>query len=125
MRRFFLAANLVFGLTIVALGGPADQDKPKYTISEVMQQAHKGGLLKKVQEGKANDEDVKLLVEYYKALTLNKPPAGDENAWKKQTEKMYSDAKLIADGKKDDGIAALKKDINCMNCHKMFKGQQP
>jgi len=29
------------------------QDKPKYTIKEVMEQAHKGGLLKQVLSGKA------------------------------------------------------------------------
>jgi hypothetical protein len=121
MRRLIVAVTLSLGMVIVALDCPAGQDKPKFTISEVMQQAHKGGLLKKVQEGKANDEDAKLLVDYYKALTLNKPPMGDEAAWKKQTEAMLAAAKLLADGKKDEGIAALKKEVNCAKCHKMFK----
>jgi hypothetical protein len=122
MRKLLVMASVTLGVVLVALDSPAGQDKAKYTISEVMQQAHKGGLLKKAQEGKANDEDTKLLVEYYTALTLNKPPMGDEGAWKKQTEKMVAAAKLLADGKKDEGIAALKKEINCAKCHKMFKG---
>jgi hypothetical protein len=121
MRRLFVTASFTFGMVILALDCPAGQDKAKFTISEVMQQGHKGGLLKKVQEGKANDEDAKLLLDYYQALTLNKPPMGDEAAWKKQTEAMVAAAKLVVDGKKDEGIAALKKEINCMKCHKMFK----
>jgi hypothetical protein len=123
MRKLMVVACLTLSALIVAgLDTPAAQDKPKFTISEVMQQAHKGGLLKKVQTKEANAEEGKQLVEYYVALTQNKPPMGDEKAWKKQTETMLAGAKLYAEGKKDDGAAALKKAINCGSCHKMFKG---
>jgi hypothetical protein len=124
MKTLIAAACLaVAGIVVAGPATPACQkDDPKFTISEVMQQAHKGGLLKKVQSGQANDEEAKLLVDYYKALTQNKPPKGDEAAWKKQTDKMLADAKLYAEGKKVEGAAALKKDINCMGCHQMFKG---
>jgi hypothetical protein len=123
MRNLIVVASLtVAGLIAVEMDSTAAQDKAKFTISEVMQQAHKGGLLKKVQTSKADEEEGKQLVEYYKALTLNKPPMGDEKAWKKQTEKMLEGAKLYAAGKKDEGAASLKKSVNCMNCHLMFKG---
>jgi surface antigen len=123
MRRLIVVACLTLtGTIVVGLDSPAAQDKPKFTISEVMQQAHKGGLLKKVQNSQADADEGKQLVEYYTALTQNKPPMGDEKAWKKQTETMLAGAKLYADGKKDEGAAALKKTVNCANCHKMFKG---
>jgi surface antigen len=123
MRKLSAVACLtMLGFVVAGFDSPAAQDKPKFTISEVMQQAHKGGLLKSVQEGKANDKEAKLLVEYYTALTLNTPPKGDEKAWKKQTETMLEGAKLYASGKKDEGAAALKKAINCGKCHGLFKG---
>ena len=54
-------------------------------------------------------------------MTLNDPPMGEKAAWQKQTKLMLEDAKLVASGNKADGIAALKKDIKCMDCHQMFK----
>jgi hypothetical protein len=123
MRNLIVVASLTMAVLIaVEMDSLAAQDKAKFTISEVMQQAHKGGLLKKVQSGQADAEEGKQLVEYYTALTLNKPPMGDEKAWKKQTETMLAGAKLYADGKKDEGAKALKKSIDCMKCHLMFKG---
>jgi hypothetical protein len=122
MRKLCVVACLTLaGIVLADVDSSGSQDKPKFTISEVMQQAHKGGLLKMVQEGKANADDAKLLVEYYTALTQNKPPMGDEKAWAKQTKTMLDGAKLYASGKKDEGAAALKKSINCMNCHAAFK----
>jgi len=123
MRQLIVAACMTCAmLMVIGMDSSAAQDKAKFTISEVMQQAHKGGLLKKVQNSQASEEEGKQLVDYYKALTQNKPPMGDEKAWKKQTEAMLAAAKLYADGKKDQGAADLKKIVNCAGCHKMFKG---
>ena len=49
MRRAlqFFGALAVVGIVGINLVGAADEEKPKYTIKEVMQKAHKGGLLKK------------------------------------------------------------------------------
>ena len=98
----------------------AAQDKAKFTIAEVMQKAHKSGLWKKVGEGTATAAEKKELVELYTALTLNKPPKGEEKAWKEQTEKMLTLAKECAKDDKD-APAKLLKTVNCGACHKMFK----
>jgi hypothetical protein len=124
MRKLIAVACLTAVGVIVAgtdSSSAQDKDKPKFTISEVMQQAHKGGVLKAVQSGSASDEQKKQLVEYYTALTQNAPPAGDKDAWKKQTTAMKEAAEKAAKGD-EKGVAELKKIVNCGNCHKMFKG---
>jgi hypothetical protein len=94
----------------------------KYTIKEVMGEAHKKGLLKKVYSGDASEKDAKRLLELYTELAKQKPPKGDADAFKATTKKMVEGAKLIVDGKKDEGIALLKKTVQCMECHQNFKG---
>jgi hypothetical protein len=113
-----LALLAVLALTTDSSG--AAQDKPKFTIGEVMQKAHKSGLWKKVAEGKGSDAEEKQLVEFYTALPLNKPPKGDEKDWKAKTTKMLDLAKKIEKGDKDAG-AALLKEVNCGACHKAFR----
>ncbi len=44
-----------------------DDSKPKYTIKQVMAQAHKNGMYKKVAQGKATKEEKDKLVELYTA----------------------------------------------------------
>jgi hypothetical protein len=114
-------------LALAILAGNVDlsfargKDDPKYTIKEVMQKGHKGGLLKKVTSGTASADEAKTLLEMYKALGQNTPPKGDADDWKKTTKTMADAAQLVVDGKKDDGIAALKKAVNCGVCHGKFK----
>ena len=69
-------------------------DKAKYTIKEVMQEAHKSGLVRKVAQGKAEKADKEKLVEYYTSLPQNKPPKGDAKEWKDQTEAMLAAANM-------------------------------
>ena len=58
MRKFLIACVIVaFAGAIVALTGTAQESKAKYTTKEVMQKAHKGGLMKKVSEGKATADE--------------------------------------------------------------------
>lgn len=99
----------------------ADDDKPKYTIKEVMKNAHKSGLYKKVAEGKADKEEKEKLVALYEALAKNKPPKGDEKEWKKQTEDMLKAAKACCKDEKDAG-PKLAKLVSCKTCHAAFKG---
>ncbi|MER3416449.1 MAG: hypothetical protein C4297_09595 [Gemmataceae bacterium] len=100
------------------------QDKPKYTIKEVMEQAHKGGLLKQVLSGKAAKEDRDNLLEYYRALAANKPPRGDLKSWKQKTEALVNAAEaLTMDAADKKALAALKKASNCMACHNVHRGE--
>ena len=112
--RKFLVACLVVALGWVASTGA--QEAAKYSIKDVMQKAHKGGLMKKVADGKATAEEKKQLVEYYEALAANKPPKGDEASWKEKTAELLAAAKDAAAGNLDK-----LKAINCGACHKAHK----
>ncbi|MCI0681586.1 MAG: hypothetical protein L0Y71_05750 [Gemmataceae bacterium] len=96
-------------------------EKAKHTIPEVMAKAMKGGLCKKVATGKASDDEKKELVELFTSLTKNKPPMGDEKAWKKRTTALLEAAKKAAAGDAA-GPKALGKLANCAACHKEHKG---
>jgi hypothetical protein len=115
MLRFgFLALGLGllagWGLVVEA----ADDAKPKHTISEVMIEAHKKGLLTKVVSGKASDAEKKQLCELYESLAANKPPKGSAVEWKSKTDA------IVAACKKGDP-KALKAAVNCGVCHKAHR----
>ena len=120
MLRVSLAA-LVVGL-FAGLGtfSAAQDDKPKFSVSEVMQMAHEGGLLKKVVDGKPTKADKADLLEMYVALSKNKPPQGDAKSWKDKTTVIVDAAKGVAKDEKG-AQAKLKKAVDCMACHKVHK----
>lgn len=98
------------------------KEKPKYEIGEVMQKALKGGLAKKVAEGKATAAEKKQLVDYFVALHANTPPRGEASRWDKVTASLLDVAKAAEKGDAKAG-KSLAKLINCTNCHKEFKGK--
>ncbi|MBI2823221.1 MAG: hypothetical protein HYX69_00865 [Planctomycetia bacterium] len=98
----------------------AAEDKPKYTIKQVMKEAHKDGLMKKVAEGKGTKADAEKLLELYQALAANKPPKGDAADWRTKTEALVAAAKEAVAAKPDFG-KALTKAANCADCHKAHK----
>lgn len=105
------------GLTLV---GAADE-KPKYTIKDVMKKAMKGGLCKKCASGMASDDEKKELVEMFEAMAKGKPPQGEEESWKKKTKALVDAAKLVAKG--DEGAGKkLGGAANCKSCHDIHKG---
>jgi hypothetical protein len=122
MRKILVAGVVIaFGWVAFSLATGAEDAKPKHTIKEVMKAVHKSGLMKKVAEGKATDEEEKALIENYEALAANKPPKGDEASWKEKTTALLAAAKDAAAGKEGAG-AALMKAYNCMACHSAHKG---
>ena len=123
MIRWMIGCLMLAAL--VAVGGAiaVSQEKDgEVPIKEVMKKAHTGkpSLLAKVQSGKASDEEKKMLLELYTALSKNKPPKGDEDAFKKRTEAMVEAAQAAVDGKKEAG-KLLKKAVNCKECHMNHK----
>jgi hypothetical protein len=97
-----------------------EDDKPKYTIKQVMEKAHKNKLLNKVAAGEGTKEDAQQLLELYQALGKNQPPKGEAEGWKKKTVAIAEAAKEVVDGKPGAG-AKLTKAANCANCHKEHK----
>jgi hypothetical protein len=122
--KYFGMAVLTLGL-IAGLGmfRAADEAKPKYTIEEVMEKAHKGksSLLKQVMTGKASDEQKKQLVEYYEELAKNKPEKGSAEDWKKRTTALVKASKEVAGGN-ESAKPQLGKAANCKACHEAHKG---
>lgn len=119
----FVAAGVVAALAFVLAltENHAGEKKAKYTTKEVMAEAHKGGLMKKVADLKADDEEKKKLVELYTALSQNDPPKEESKKdWKQQTGDMLKAAQLAADGD-EKAAKSLLKLVNCQNCHKKFK----
>jgi hypothetical protein len=120
MRKFLVALVIVaFGWVVISVTGTA-QEKPKYTTKEVMQKAHKGGLMKKVAEGKASADEKKQLVEFYEALDANKPKKGDEAEWKVKTTAILAAARAAAEGQQD-AAKKLSDTVKCMDCHQAHK----
>jgi hypothetical protein len=111
----------VFGWAMIDVHTKA-QEKAKHSIKDVMQKAHKGGLMKKVAEGKATDAEKKELVEFYEALAANKPPKGDDASWKTKTAVLIAAAKAVAEGKEGAGKTLLDS-VKCMDCHSAHKGK--
>ena len=95
-------------------------EKPKYTIKQVMQQAHRKGLLKEVLSGSADEGKKKELLAMYVALSQNKPPSGSAEDWKKRTGAIVAAAKAVAAGK-DEATKRLAKATNCKACHDEHK----
>jgi hypothetical protein len=120
MGKRLVSTALALVAVFIGLSLVEAQDKPKYTIKEVMKDAHKSGLYKKVGEGKATKEEKEKLVELYTSLTQNKPPKGDLEEWKKQTEAMLAAAKGSLKDDKDDQ-AKLLMIVKCAECHGKFK----
>lgn len=115
MRR--VLTTVALSLSILALGAStllraADDDK-KMTIKDVMK-LHKDKLHEKFQKGEASKEEKQKLLEGYEALLKNKPPKGEEKAWKEKAEALVKAVKA-------DDKDAYKTAVNCQKCHSAHK----
>lgn len=106
-----VAASLAAGGTLPLLR--AADEKPKYTIKEVMK-FHKEKLHEKYQKGEASKDDRQKLLDGYESMLKLKPPRGDEQAWKEKCEALIKAVKA-------DDKNAYKKAVNCAACHKDHK----
>lgn len=112
-----LTALLTLGLLGLSLQSYGqEKEKPKYTIKEVMNRAHKGGLVKKVVDGKANKQEKDELLALYVALNQNKPPKGDPKKWDEMTMAIVNATKDFLAGK-EGAKQELIKAVRCAQCH--------
>ncbi len=114
--RVLVPAFLIVGVLMGAASAPEVK-----SIKEVMA-LHKGkdSTLAKVNEGKGTADDIKNLVDAYKALVGFKAPMGDEKSWKEKTEALLAAANEVAD-KKAGGVDNLKKASDCKACHSVHR----
>jgi len=122
VKYLFLAA-----LTVSLVGVSSAEEKKEekkdgpQAIKAIMKKFHsapKGEdpICKMFLTGKASDDNIKLIIVAYEDLGKNKPPKGEEEAWKKKTAALLSAAKDLA-AKKDGAMDAYKTAVNCMACH--------
>lgn len=110
--------------TAVTLDAQA-AEKPKYSMEDIMKKGLKGddSLLKKVTEDRATDEEKKLLVGYFQALTHHEPSKGDAASWKAKTGALLAATQKVVKGDKA-ALAQLKEASNCKACHNVHKGDK-
>jgi hypothetical protein len=119
MRR----TGIALGIAACLVVGVGADDNKKYTIKEVMKQAHGGGqnsLLNKVRNGKATKQEKEKLVELYIGMAANKPDKGDPEGFIKLTDAMVAAAKAAQKGDKASP-QLLAKATNCKACHDQYK----
>ncbi len=78
---------------VVGLSQVRAADNDEVTISRVMKDAMKGGLTKKVAEGKADDNQKQTLLVLFQGMARAEPPAGDEASWKDKTVALVNGAR--------------------------------
>ena len=126
MAARILAACILFGL--IGSAGflvIAEEKKsgPKHTIKEVMKEAHKSELIKKVSSGAASKEEKQKLLGLYADLWENKPPRGEEASWlKKAGVLVVSAARVVLE--QEGATEQLKAAANCKACHEAHKGKE-
>ncbi|WP_169977705.1 hypothetical protein [Tautonia rosea] len=116
-KKWIMLASAFLFTTAFLTGAArfAAEDAP-ISISEVMKEAMKGGLNKKVASGEASAEEKDRLLVLFKGLAENEPPEGDLESWKAKTEALVNAAEAAVKGA-DDAPAMLKSAANCKACH--------
>ena len=115
-----LACLVAAGFISLPVFAADEDDKPKFTTKQVMKEAFKGPLLKKVASGEGSAEDAAKLHEMLVALSKNEPPRGEAESWKELTGALVKAGKAAVDGDKEAG-AMLKKGADCKACHSKHK----
>jgi hypothetical protein len=113
---------LLAGAILATMVVRADDDKPSYTIKEIMKKAHsaKTNLPKKLILGQISDREKTKLIDYYEALGNNKPPKGSAEDWQKRTSTLLTAAKAALDGGQPEK-AKFRKAVDCKSCHDAHK----
>jgi hypothetical protein len=121
----FLRRTLITSAIVAAVAVPtllAADDKPKYSVKDVMKALHKGdeNVGKKVSRGQGDAADFAKLVDYYESLPANKPPRGDQSSWDTKTAALVKSAKSLKAGEAG-ALEAYKAAANCKACHTAHK----
>lgn len=123
MKKLLSAAVVLSLVAGGALAWAQEGDKaPKYSIEEVMEQAHAGedSLLAKVAAGEATADEKMLLLDLYLSMLENDPPQGDAESFHKMASEAVAAVARVVVGR-DGAEAELKRAVNCAACHKEHK----
>jgi len=128
VRDFFSPRHLFAGLlgaglltgTVVNLVRAEEPAAPKHTIKEVMKIGHKDGLLKKIIDGEATQEDKQMMLDLYISMVESKPEKGEMSSWHLLAGNAALAAAKVVVGR-EDGVESLKAATNCKACHDVHK----
>ncbi|HBH52018.1 MAG TPA: hypothetical protein DDY91_09010 [Planctomycetaceae bacterium] len=112
MKRMLLSLAVA---CIAVVSVHAADEKPKYTTKQVMKFFKEEKLNEKFLKGEISKEETQKLVDGFTAMGQQKPPKGDETAWKEKVDALL---KATKDGNKE----AFGKAVNCGACHGAHKG---
>lgn len=115
MRAIAVVAVAVLFVSVGATPIAADE---KLTIETIMEKGHKGkeAPVQTISAGKADEKLIKQFLTYYEFMATQKPPLGDEAAWKKKTGAVVEALKGL-EAKKPGAADAFKAAVNCKACH--------
>lgn len=122
MRKFVPGVLAVLSIMVASttvVSQAADKDDHE-AIEHVMKEGHKGGLLKTVVTGQADDAEKKQLLSMYIMLWEAKPPKGELASWRQKTGNMVAAAGKVVLGQ-DGAEEELKNSANCKACHSAHK----
>lgn len=111
-----LAGAVLFTLVVIAGGSQIGAADETIEISDVMKEAMKGGLCKKVVDGEASAEEKARLLVLFKAMAACDAPKGDAESWKEMTIALVTGAEGVVKGD-PDAVEFLKGAANCKACH--------
>lgn len=127
-RPFMNLQKLLLPTAIVAIASlavAADDDNP---IKKSMRAAHKAPqgekkLCEKIVGGTASDEEVKSVLDGYKAMVDCKPPRGEQAAFKEKVTKLIAATENVV-AKKEGAAAEYKAAVSCKACHTDHKPEE-
>ncbi len=132
MRKLIsVAAALAIGALIAVSITKADEkeeekDKKPMSVHDIMEKGFKGSkaLYRKIISTKKEPtkEEKEEFLSMMKDMAKNKPPKGDEEAWKEKTKALVEPTEKIVKGEDvKEAIKELKKAASCAKCHKEHK----
>ena len=121
MTRYSLAVLALVSLFAASsVAFQPEAPRAKKSIKEVMELAHKDGLLKKVVDKEASKEDKDQLLDLYIDMLETEPPMGDRSSWIMLAGRSVVAASKVAVGR-EGAEEELKEATNCAACHRVHK----
>lgn len=117
---------LSFAVTLLAnLSMAAEEENPIKTSMRTAHKAPQGEkkLCEKIVSGIATDEEVKSVLDGYKAMVDCKPPRGEQAAFKEKVLKLIAATEAVA-AKKEGAASDYKAAVSCKACHSEHKPEE-
>jgi hypothetical protein len=130
--RTLLCGVVVSLATVLIVDQTGAKNLAPKSIKDVMTEAHKAPekgkppLCGKASNGLASRDELKLMISLYEDMAKQKPPVGEEEAFKKKSDALVIATKKLAEDPTDkEAIAGYKKAVNCAACHSVHKPKAP